>query len=322
MCGFREPGYLWKLDAPFVWGPIGGTQNFPIRLITEARPLEATGEILRTTLNWLQLRLSPRVHQAARAAKLLLVANRTIQRQFERAVGCDTEVMCEIGAKNIVPHQRRTRTHAALRLLWSGECHTRKGLSLLLKAIASLPPDVPVELRVLGDGPRRKNRQRLAQRLGITDRIHWLGWLPHGEALSHYAWADLFVFTSLRDTTGTVVLEALSHGVPVLAGNHQGVGDIVTAESGIKVEVTTPHNMIRAYRDAIIRIARDHELHARLSQGAARRAADYLWPRQGERIRDYYQSVLGGDFLWNDRSGAYEQLDNAAANHEPQEVCS
>ena len=35
-CGYREPGYLWKLDVPFVWGPVGGTQNYPWRFITRA----------------------------------------------------------------------------------------------------------------------------------------------------------------------------------------------------------------------------------------------------------------------------------------------
>ena len=42
-CGFREPGFLWKLDAPFLWGPIGGTQNYPWRFLGEAG-LRGAGE--------------------------------------------------------------------------------------------------------------------------------------------------------------------------------------------------------------------------------------------------------------------------------------
>ena len=55
-----------------------------------------------------------------------------------------------------------------------------------------------------------------------------MGWLPHQEAIAQYAWADAFVFSSLRDTTGTVVVEALAAGLPVICLDHQGVHDVVT----------------------------------------------------------------------------------------------
>jgi glycosyltransferase involved in cell wall biosynthesis len=322
MCGFREPGYLWKLGAPFAWGPIGGTQNFPARMLAEGSPREAVSEVLRSTLNWLQLRLSRRVHQAARRADVMLVANTTIEQQFERVVGRNAEVMCEIGTKSVVERIAPTRSDGVLRLLWAGECRLHKALSLLLKAMAELPDGIRVELRVLGDGPSLMRWQRLARNLGVDDRIQWLGWLPHNEALAQYTWADLFVFTSLRDTTGTVILEALSNGVPVLAGNHQGVGDLVTSDSGIKVEVTTAGEMVQAYRDALVQLAMDHVLRERLSGGARQRAKDYLWKRQGERMRDYYKGVLGDCYLWSDRETASPQAIDAEASAVEQEVMS
>lgn len=141
----------------------------------------------------------------------------------------------------------------------------------------------------------------MANRLGISDQIEWIGRVRDLEMQTHYTWADVFVFTSLRDTSGNVIFEALASGVPVLAADHQGVGDIVTAECGIKVSLGTPADMATQYRDAIVALATDKTRLERLSAGALRRAAEYAWPEQGERMRDYYRQVLGNSFVWERR---------------------
>ncbi len=51
MCGFREPGRLWKLDAPFIWGPVGGTQNYPWRFLPQAGFTGALKEGARNIVN-------------------------------------------------------------------------------------------------------------------------------------------------------------------------------------------------------------------------------------------------------------------------------
>lgn len=304
MGGFREPGYLWKLDVPFVWGPIGGTQNFPTRMLTQAGALGAAREGSRAVLNCLQLRLSRRVHEAARRASVVLAANTTVKREFERVVKRDIDIMVDIGAKRVAEPVGHRQYGDRLHLLWSGVFQVRKALPLLLKAIAVLPDDVRVELRVLGDGGQRRRWQRISRKLGIHDRVEWLGWRPYAEALAQLAWADLLVFTSLRDTTGSVMLEAMANGVPVLTVDHQGAADLVDPDSGIKVRVANPKETIDSFRNALVRLARDRELLAQLACGARERAGEYLWTRQGERMRDYYRGVLGDSYVWTGRRSA------------------
>jgi glycosyltransferase involved in cell wall biosynthesis len=145
---------------------------------------------------------------------------------------------------------------------------------------------------VLGDGPLREQCRRRTEKLGIAHRFTWLGWRDRREALAHYAWADVLAFTSLRDTTGTVVLEAISHGVPVVCLDHQGVGDIITADCGIKVPVTTPREVVRGLTRAFEELANDPERRTRLRDGAHRRASLYMWPRLGEQMAECYEQVL------------------------------
>lgn len=293
-CGYREPGYLWKLDAPFVWGPVGGTQNFPRRFLAEVGWHGAVFESLRSAMNFLQLRFSRRVAQAARRARVVMAANSTIERDFAQVHGIRPVVLSDVHVERVLGRPRAAHERGAtLRLLWSGRCQHFKGLSLLIKALAALPADVKVELRVLGDGPRRAAWQRLARRCGVTDRIVWLGWRPHHEAVEESRHADLFVFTSLRDTTGTVLVEALAGGLPVVCLDHQGAHDVITPECGIKIPVTTPREVVAGLAAAITQLAHDPELWSRLTAGAVDRAGDFLRQRRLEKMSQILRQALG-----------------------------
>lgn len=293
LVGYREPGYLWKLDAPFVWGPVGGTQNYPWRFLAAAGFRGALIEGGRSLVNWLQLRLSPRVRLAARKAAVFLAANSEVQHDFQRVHRIKARILPDVGLFGI---QRREmvspKPHHPLRLLWSGEFKHHKALHLLLQALVHLPPKLRYELRILGQGPLARRWQKLAARLGVARHCRWLGWLPYQEAAELYAWADIFIFTSLRDTLGSVVLEALSFGVPVICLDHQGAGDVITEDCGIKIPVTTPPRVIRGFRDAIVALAEDGERLQALSAGALKRAERYLWSRNGREMAAVYCEVL------------------------------
>ena len=293
-CGYREPGYLWKLDAPFVWGPIGGTQDYPWRFLSSAGIRGAVTEGCRSVLNQFQLRLNGRVRRAACKAAVVFAANSENQRRFGHAHGITPPLLPDVGIDRVGDAPCKALRRGPLRLLWSGRLIPCKALQLLLHALAQLPSDVPVELRILGEGRLRQPWRKLSERLGVDARIAWLGWLPHQEALQQYAWADAFVFSSLRDTTGTVVVEALAAGLPVICLDHQGVHDVVTGDCGLKVPVTTPKEAVAGLRDAVVRLARDEPERQRLSRGAVQRAREYLWSRQEEQMADVYRSVLAG----------------------------
>ena len=293
-CGYREPGYLWKLGAPFVWGPVGGSQNYPFRFLAYAGIGGAIAEASRSVLNSLQLRLSPRVRRAAKRSNLLLTANSTNQRDFARVLGVGSQRMLETGVSDALCRATETnaRSGGPLRILWSGVFGHHKALPLLLDALAALPSSVDYELRIVGDGSLAAGWKSRARRLGVDPRCRWLGWLPHDEALRQYDWADVFAFTSLRDTSGNVVLEALAQGVPVICFDHQGAGDMVTGECGIKIPVAGPRQAVEGFRNAIERLSADAASLERLRHGARRQGLAYAWSRQGERMSDVYGELL------------------------------
>ena len=295
-CGYREPGYLWDLDIPFVWGPIGGTQNFPVAYLNLLGPYGAVFEIARNLINSLQIRLRPRVRKAAMKAAHVWSANSTAKRDLKHFLQTNSELQLETGLADLPPWQARERqVDEPLRILWAGRLQPWKALPLLLKALHEIREGLPFELRIIGYGPQERQWLRMVNSLGLGDRTEFVGWPVYENMLPHYEWADVFAFTSLRDTSGTGLLEALATGCPIIAVDHQGAKDIVTADCGVKISVSHPESTIREFQMAFHRLHESPTELQRLSQGARTRATEFLWSNLGSRMRRVYASIVEDD---------------------------
>jgi glycosyltransferase involved in cell wall biosynthesis len=290
MVGFREPGYLWKLGVPFVWGPVGGMGAFPWRFLLKVGVLGALYYLGYNLYNLAQERWLRRPRLAARAAgRALISATPENQKGTLRHWGCASHLICEVGLPNrsiVEPSFRHS--DEPLRIVWTGLHIPRKALNIGLEALSGLPGATKWELHVLGKGPRTAAWIRQARSSGIYDRCRFHGWLPRDEALSVMASAHVMLITSLRDLTSTVAVEALAQGLPVVCLDHCGFGHVVNEDCGIKVPVTTPAATVRGLIDAIQLLAEDEPLRRGLAEGAQRRAQDFAWERKIELLNIIY----------------------------------
>ena len=288
MCGYREPGELWRLGIPFVWGPVGGTQNTPAAFLAYGGAGMAVREGVRTVLNGVQLRTSRRVRRAARSADVVLAANSTGRRDLEGAFGVGVRQLLETGVRGVgEPKRWADRAPGPFRLLWAGEVVQRKGIRVALEAVRRARAfGLEVELVVVGDGPARAEAQ-------AAEGVECRGLVPRHELLGLYRHADALAFTSLRDTSGNVMLEALAAGLPVVYLDHQGAADMGSAECGVPVAVTTPEEAVAGVARGVRALATDPALHDRLSVGAVARAEELHWRRNGAAMNEVYASLLG-----------------------------
>jgi glycosyltransferase involved in cell wall biosynthesis len=310
---YREPGYMHRLGIPFVWGPIGGAQNYPWRFLRGSGMRTACAEITRTVCNQLQLYGSQHVHLAAKTAAAICASNLEMQHQFQKVLGVNSKLLCDVGTRSLPDELAPPRpAEGPIRIVWVGVLRGRKSLELLIEALALMPRGVPYEVRVVGDGALRQSWERLAERRGIAAHVHWLGQVPHDAVLQHFRWADVLAFTSLRDTSGTVILEAFAASKPVICLDHQGAGEIVTGECGIKIPVTNRRDVERRLRDAIVLLQRSRRHCQALGQAARKRAEEYLWSFQTRRIGQEYNRILesvGSDARCDFRDTAGSVLD-------------
>ena len=146
--GFRVPGPFWKMDIPLVWGPIGGLENTPWRLLPAMGVCGAIHYGCRNVINTLHKLLLREPKQAfAKARGAIIAATSGIQREIERWYGEKSDVICEVGAPPAVADDYARREPGQnLRICWSGAHLPGKGLPLLLHALAKLPADASWEV--------------------------------------------------------------------------------------------------------------------------------------------------------------------------------
>lgn len=292
--GFRFPGLLWKLDLPFVWGPIGGLENAPWRFL----PMLGTGGCFyyagRNIINYLDKKFLPGPKKAFKKTRGgIIAATNGIRQEIFRWYGKESTVICEIGQPpNIARSHLIRKPGETLRLSWSGQHLPGKALPLLLYALVKLPSDLKWQMDILGNGPCTKKWRRLAGKLGLNYCCNWYGNLQRIEAISRVYQSHLFIITSMKDLTSTVLLEALSQGVPVICPDHCGFADVVTEECGIKIAVKTPRQLITDLATAIMLLEKDEEKRRRLAKGALQRIKDFSWEHKARQVDLIYRQMV------------------------------
>ncbi len=289
--GFRFPGRLWKLDIPFVWGPIGGLENTPWRLVPAMGVRGAGYYAGRNIVNSWHKRFLRAPRKAFGRARAVIAATSATQAEILRWYGVPSEVISEVGAPFEAATEFALRAPGEpLQIAWSGLHLPGKALQLLLRGLRANPGNW--RLDIYGDGPCRGQWQNLASRLGIDARCTWHGQVSRDEALVGLRRAHLFVITSLKDLTSTVIIEALAQGVPVICPDHCGFSDVVTDECGIKLPIHSTGEFEQRLARAVAELASDEERRQRLAAGALRRAHSYSPEAKAEAIERVYRDAL------------------------------
>jgi phosphatidylinositol alpha-1,6-mannosyltransferase len=159
----------------------------------------------------------------------------------------------------------------------------RKGIDTVLEALPAIFKAVPeVQYIVAGDGPDRTRLERLAERLGVTPLVRFLGLVPDDQVAPLLHMADVFVMPAREERPdvegfGLVFLEANACGTPVIGSTSGGIPDaVVDGETGLLVPPLAPGPLA----DAAIRLLNDADLRGRLGRaGRERVLREGTWER-------------------------------------------
>ncbi|MBI5641484.1 MAG: glycosyltransferase family 4 protein [Nitrospirae bacterium] len=288
--GFRVPGYLWKIDIPFVWGPIGGLENTPWQFLPVLGLKGALYYAARNIINSLQKRFLMMPKRAfKRASGGIIAATEGIKREILEWYELESEIICEVGPPATIAGKHSSRISGEpLLITWSGLHLPGKALPLLLKALSRLSWEIRWQLDILGNGACTRKWQRQSIKLGIDSRCRWHGWLPRDKAMKVVKESHVFVITSLKDLTSTVLLEALSLGVPVICPDHCGFKNVVTEHCGIKVPVENPFQLVSDLACAIKFFAENEDKRCLLAKGALTRIRDFSWAKKADEVNSIY----------------------------------
>jgi glycosyltransferase involved in cell wall biosynthesis len=198
---------------------------------------------------------------------------------------------CGVDGEPVVPKFQSTRER--LTLLWAGRLEPTKGLVIAIRALARCN-EHQICLLVAGSGSDRARMEDLTQELGLTQQVEFLGQIPHEEMSALFQRCDAFLFTSLRESFGSVVLEALAHGLPIVTLNQHGVRAFVPEDAAIKIAVGTPQQIIRDFAIAIETLASSPDIIRKMSQAAYIFASEQTWTHRAEMMNTLYHKLVKG----------------------------
>jgi rhamnosyl/mannosyltransferase len=176
-------------------------------------------------------------------------------------------------------------------LLFVGRLNYYKGVEYLLDAMSSIDAD----LLIAGDGGRRDALASRVNRLGVADRVHFLGYVDEEQLHACYDRADVFVLPSVEpsEAFGIVQLEAMAYGTPVINTNlPTGVPWVsLDGETG----VTVPPRDAEALRNAITELLNDSERRRAYGEHARKRVERYFGrDRMLDTMEARYQAISEG----------------------------
>lgn len=297
MIGFREPGYLWKIDKPFIWGPIGGLNFIPLEYMGSLGIKDTLLYTLKNAINYLQTKTHPRVLKAVKKASFLISASQNsilaFQQLFKRDSVLINETGCYIDLNK--PKINSLKSSGLFKILWVGRFIPTKYLGMALQSIAEIKHLEGIEFHIVGDGIGKKNTdywKKYAEKLGIQSICFWHGLIPHNHVQILMKESDLFLFTSIAEGTPHVVLESIANNLPILCFNTCGQGDVVNEKVGYKIEMTNPKKSISEFASKIKLLYNDRELLNALSENCNVRQRELTWELKAIQMVKLYKKAI------------------------------
>jgi phosphatidylinositol alpha-mannosyltransferase len=178
-----------------------------------------------------------------------------------------------------------------LNILFVGRLEKRKGLGYLLDAFARLKQELPnSRLIAVGPGTRlRRQYEKQVARKGLKDVV-FTGYASYEELPCYYQTADIFCAPATgADSFGTVLLEAMAMGKPVIASNIEGYAGVVS--DGIDGQLVHPKDS-HGLAQALLSLAKDEPRRREMGAQGRAKALNYGWDSIADTILNYYHRVL------------------------------
>jgi len=283
------------LPVPYIRGPGGGAHRTPKGFQEEYSFSGRMWEKARTVGQWI-FRHEPSYLIGHNRARAILVCNREAMEAIPKKWSHKASFFSVngISSDDLELAKNLEKTDSQFRVLSAGTLIRVKGFALAIKAFDEFSTRYPQSsLTIIGSGPEAAKLHVLAKSMKSGSRIKLSPQVARNDLLSQMASHDVFLFPSLRDGGGAVVIEAMAAGKPVVCLDTGGPGMHITDDCGIKI---APHSVDYSKHElalALERLYLDADLRRKLGEAARKKAMDqYHWDRLGEQLMGVYQTAL------------------------------
>lgn len=286
------PSYLWKLNKPFVWGPVGHHPLIPKQYFKLYKKSYFIKDRLTWAIKLFFWNASLALNRTSHKASFVVCMNKSVADHLPLKPGKNSVVPsvatedfgCELDRKK----EKFTLISAGRLVPLKGFDLTILAFSKFLKAIENKEN---FSLKIVGSGPELTLYKKLCKQENIEQYVTFIEWIDRKDLLEMYKDASVFLFPS-HEGAGMVVAEALSFGLPVVCLDNCGPGEFITDKCGITVEMNDHKTTINDLASAIATLYSDKELHHKMSKEARKRFENYFhWDRRGEQLNEIYEKL-------------------------------
>ena len=221
----RHFSHLGRLNIPLILGPLAGGDSSPYFLRKSINFKFYLSEFFRDlSINF--LKFDPFYLNSLKQAKLIICATPATRDLIPKKFIKKTKIINAIPMDNPKKIDFQNKSNKRNKnILFVGRLIECKGMSLGLDAFSlALKKDPKLNLTIIGSGVKEKEWRLLADKLGINNSIKWIPWLTQSELKKIYKKNSTLIFPSFHDSGGQVILEAVSHGLKVIALDIGGPG--------------------------------------------------------------------------------------------------
>ena len=288
------PSYLWKLNKPFIWGPIGHHPLIPSQYLKPYKKTYAIIDKLKWTIKQLFWKYSSALKETVKNADFIYCINNSvldvIEVQQNKYAVYPSVASEDFGYDSL---QRKKK----FRIISVGRLVPLKGFDLSILAFAKFLDKVSIlekdniELVIVGSGKELKFYKDLVEKNNIEDYVHFIEWMDRMELMNYFKEATLFLFPS-HEGAGMVVSEALSFGLPVVCLDNCGPGSLIDSTCGIAIPIQGYQNTVDALGAALSKVYNNPGLRLQMSKNARLKFEQkFHWDRRGEFLNTVYLNL-------------------------------
>ncbi|MBS1503175.1 MAG: glycosyltransferase family 4 protein [Bacteroidetes bacterium] len=285
---FRQNTYLYRLRKPLYIGPLGGGEKMPRACIRSLPPNLKLYEFVRSFSNKISL-YNPYLIKSFKAAEVIFFKTRESLNSIPEIFKAKSILANEVGCFNNV-NDSKLRKHKGnpFEILFVGRLLHWKGAHIAILAFKNLHKLYPESrLFLIGTGPFKETLIKLVTANKLGSAVQILDQLPQKIVFEYYDNAQVFLFPSLHDSSGGVVYEAMSFGLPIVTLNLNGPGFIMGDDYDCSVKVFDKDNqesMVARLAEKLINLYERPEYYNSISMLSILKAKQLTWKNIVEKV--------------------------------------
>lgn len=288
------PSYLWKLNKPFVWGPIGHHPKVPAQYLQQYSKKHLIKDRLTWSIKKMFWKLSSDLKQTAKRADHIMLMNSGVSKNFKKIKAFN--IHPSIASQDFGWNEELEKTDH-FNVISVGRFVPLKGFDLTIHAFAQFLAQISDEqktkckLTLVGKGPQQEQLEKLVEQLNISKNVEFIAWMDRKALMELLKTASVFLFPS-HEGAGMVVAEALSFGLPVVCLQNEGPGEFIDPSCGFTIPESNYENTTNELGNAILKLKNDDLLLNKMRKNArAKFNKVFDWNTRSDLLKNIYDSL-------------------------------